>query len=357
MPQLQGAEGRIKQEKRSKLISPPLGSTRKVYAGISGTNSHKHWVIKNNKTLHLARHGIITWMSSTFVVVPYWLLFISLMFSPAKLSHVSDIWRTFGAKCIFWRRRRGWKERGPLLLFNPLCPHGIGYAIATKVLLSSISCQQASFLLTIWLVAPSPAAKPGRTPIKANTLSFALLGFLTFPPHFWVLKHVACHHPPDKKRTKRVWCGAPVHGFYQNKAHYRTPSYALWFIRVRIPCICLIFYIFWKGFFRALGAKDVLVLYILRVRSITLFFYCKNSVVVVGGGGSEASGRLQARNPNYPTSFQLHLIITLEQGGDLKSHKVGHKNVPVLAFKFHWNFMAIVHTVFIMYQGKVFTFQ
>jgi hypothetical protein len=65
-------------------------------------------------------------MSSTFVVVPYWLLFISLMFS-------------FGG---------GGGGGSSVGLFYCLILSGIGYD-SKKVLLSSISCQKVSSLLTI----------------------------------------------------------------------------------------------------------------------------------------------------------------------------------------------------------------
>jgi hypothetical protein len=44
--QPQGAAERIKQEKRPKLILPPPGSKRKVYAGISVTNIELLRIIK-----------------------------------------------------------------------------------------------------------------------------------------------------------------------------------------------------------------------------------------------------------------------------------------------------------------------
>jgi hypothetical protein len=44
--QLQGAAERVKQEKRPKLIPPPLGSTRKVFADITVTNIELLRVIK-----------------------------------------------------------------------------------------------------------------------------------------------------------------------------------------------------------------------------------------------------------------------------------------------------------------------
>ncbi len=37
-----------------------------------------------------------------------------------KLFHFSDIWRAFGA-LFETEGRKGWKDLGPLLLFNPLC--------------------------------------------------------------------------------------------------------------------------------------------------------------------------------------------------------------------------------------------
>ncbi len=65
----------------------------------------------------MQRQGSSYIKSSAYIVVPYWLLYLNF-----KLSHFSDIWQAFIANCISWSRRKEGrqKERGPLLLFNPL---------------------------------------------------------------------------------------------------------------------------------------------------------------------------------------------------------------------------------------------
>ncbi len=97
------------------------------------SNSHKHWVVENNKKPAWIRHFIATWSSNSYVVpvvrssislvvVPYQPLNLNLKLSSAKLSyfkrHLTGFWCnnvSFGAE-----ERRRWKERGPLLLFNHL---------------------------------------------------------------------------------------------------------------------------------------------------------------------------------------------------------------------------------------------
>ncbi len=69
------------------------------------------------------RHGHGMNGQSIYVVVPYWLFYLNLKLSSAKLSHFSEICRAFMQNNVHisWsQREEGWKERGPLLLFNLL---------------------------------------------------------------------------------------------------------------------------------------------------------------------------------------------------------------------------------------------
>jgi hypothetical protein len=66
------------------------------------------------------RHGLDTWLSTPYIVVPYRLLDLYLKLSSLKLSNqFSDIWRAFGAFMFLLEPRdeRG-KLRGPLLLWK-----------------------------------------------------------------------------------------------------------------------------------------------------------------------------------------------------------------------------------------------
>ncbi len=81
------------------FISRPSESTLSEDAGIES------WTVAT-ATLPVRRSNhLATWMLCAYVVVPYWLLYINLKLSSRKLSHIVDIWSTFGAISISWSKR------------------------------------------------------------------------------------------------------------------------------------------------------------------------------------------------------------------------------------------------------------
>ncbi len=78
--------------------------------------SHKRWVVENNKTPAQIRHGLATWMSNAYVVVPCRLLHLNVKLSSRKLVHLAGFW--FINVSPEPREEVTEKPCGPLLLFE-----------------------------------------------------------------------------------------------------------------------------------------------------------------------------------------------------------------------------------------------
>ncbi len=68
--------------------------------------SHKHWVLGNNKITARIRHGLDSWMRSAKFLVIYRLLHFNFKLL-SREAHLSSIWRAFGELMFPWCRRDG----------------------------------------------------------------------------------------------------------------------------------------------------------------------------------------------------------------------------------------------------------